>query len=245
MTIKSKSQTIRERYYYSGPLNKGLQFFLEDTEFHHLANVMRAKEGEKFGIVNGKGDLAEAVLIRLEKKKGLFEVQAVEHQEKEKRECILAQALPRINRLDFIVEKGTELGMTELWLFPGETSERKELSSSQFERIVNISIAAMKQCGRLYLPKIVLLPQIAKWQNFSMPIYFGDVHSEAPSFQKLLLSKESKSAIFCTGPESGFTEKEELYLRKLGAEGVKLHPNILRTDTASLTALTLMSQSFF
>lgn len=243
MTTKSKSQTIRERYYYKEALCEGFQFFLEDTEFHHLANVMRAKEGEKFGVVNGKGDLAEAVLVRLEKKKGLLEVLSVKHEKKTANECVLAQALPRINRLDFIVEKGTELGMTQLWLFPGDTSERKELSASQFDRIVNVSIAAMKQCGRLYLPEIVFLAPIAKWQPFSLPSYFGDVHSQAPSFQKVLLAKDSKSAIFCTGPESGFTEQEELALRKLGAEGVKLHPNILRTDTASIAALTLMSQN--
>lgn len=243
MTTKSKSQTIRERYYYPETLQNGIQFSLEGTEYHHLANVMRVKEGEKVGVVNGKGDYAEAVVIDLQKKKGVLEVLFVQHEEKSLKEFVLAQAIPRINRLDFIVEKATELGMTQLWLFPGENSERKELSSSQSDRIVNICISAMKQCGRLYLPQIVVFPAITKWQPFAMPLYFGDVHSEAPSFQSLLLQTNDSSGIFCTGPESGFSEQEELFLRSLGAKGVKLHANILRTDTASISALTLMTHN--
>lgn len=243
MTIRSKLQTIRERYYYPGALIEHTPLFLEGVEFHHLVHVLRGKVGQPIAVVDGLGSLAEGFILSIDKKKASFELTSIYREPPPPLTCILAQALPRLNRLDFIVEKGTELGMQQLYLFPGENSERKTLAPAQIERLENILVAAMKQCGRLFLPKIKILPAIKQWQknDFSLPLFFGDLSPQAPSFQQALLNSPAKKAIFCTGPESGFTADEEVFLRSCGAEGVKLHANVLRTDTASLVALALMT----
>jgi len=224
------------------------QIALIDGEYHHLLNVMRGKVGDSIILVDGRGSMAEGKVLALEKKRGIIEVISVKKQKPEP-SFALIQALPRINRLDFIVEKATELGVGVIYLFPGDTSERKLLTPQQLERLQNITIAAMKQCERLYLPKIIVLPAMLKWKNEEIlpqvPLFFGDLNPEAKPFLIALQSHFNSSfegAAFCTGPESGFSTNEELLLKNMHAIGVNLHTNVLRTDTASLAAMALMAQ---
>jgi 16S rRNA (uracil1498-N3)-methyltransferase len=204
---------------------------------------MRTKAGDRVEVVNGQGILATAQVEQIDKKLAQLHIDGISSEPKDPFEIILAQAIPRINRLDTILEKGTELGMTQIWLFPGDCSERKELNENQLKRAKGILIAAMKQCGRLWVPQILEKPSLKKWDELGYPAYFGDVKPSAKPFAAVLKESRPKDGvIFFTGPESGFSEGEEKILEKLGAMGVKLHSNILRTDTASLVALTLLSQ---
>ncbi len=228
-----------DRFYTPSLLQQCQDVILTDTEFHHLAHVMRIKEGDSIELVNGQGALGYALLDHLEKKRAILKIESVINQKKPMQELVLAQALPRMNRLDFIIEKGTELGATQFWLFPGLHSERKTINEHQIERLRNMSIAAMKQCGRLYLPSIEIKPSLTHWDNVPFPAYFGDLYEIAEPFSQVF--KHSESAIFFIGPEAGFSEKEIEDFTRLKVKGVKLHPNILRTDTAALVALSLMS----
>jgi len=213
---------------------------LSGDEAYHLQRVMRKREGEVVELVNGRNQLAKATILSLEKK--YIQLRILEIEEKfSDRTIILCQALPRLNRLDTIVEKGTELGMTELWLFPGQLSEKKELTSLQIKRLESISVAAMKQCGRLDLPKIILKPSLFTW-NYSYQhylAYFGEFSAAASPFYTVL--PKEKNILFFIGPESGFTLDEESHLRQNNVIGVRLHPNILRTDTAAIAALSMIA----
>jgi 16S rRNA (uracil1498-N3)-methyltransferase len=239
----------KERFFCEQPLVESDTIHIKDFEFHHLVNVMRAKVDDTLEVVNGMGQLAEAEVQSIEKKQATLCVKNVLTEAAEPRSIILAQAFSRGNRLDFILEKGTELGMTEIWLFPGVLSERKTFSDNQPQRLKNILISAMKQCGRLFLPKIVLMPELAKWDKLKFASFFGDVEKDAPHFLDVinpLKKNESdvdESVIFFIGPESGFTEKEVRKLKDIGVKGVSLSSNILRTDTAALVALALITAS--
>lgn len=227
-----------DRFFIDMALKSGQVVALENSEFHHLVNVMRLKEGQSLELVNGQGALAQAFIQRITKKQALLAIESVENLQRPARELILAQALPRINRLDFIIEKGTELGATQFWLFPGSLSERKTLTEHQLDRLRSLAIAAMKQCGRLFLPSIEIKSALERWEKVNVPAYFGDTRESAELFIKVFDSDDS--TLFFIGPEAGFSGKEVEFLAKMGAAGVKLHPNILRTDTAALVALTLM-----
>lgn len=228
-----------ERYFVDSEIIEGQELYLEDPERHHLVNVMRNKVGDRIELVNGKGTLAYAQVENLEKKRVVIGIEKVSEEAPPKTEIILAQALPRMNRLDFIVEKGTELGMTQLWLFPAQHSERKEITNSQLERLNGICVSAMKQCGRLYLPKIVVKPPLTKWKSLDNPAFFGDINPQAPLLKDVW--KERDHVIFFVGPESGFSDSEESKLREMNVVGVKLNDNILRTETAAIVALTLLT----
>lgn len=226
------------RYYLDQPLEKGKTLCLEGDEWHHLTHVMRRKEGDSLEIVNGQGQLATARLATLRKKSGDIEIEKVTEQPEPKRTLILAQAYPLPSKLEWIVEKGTELGASAFWLFPGERGEKSSLSDNQRRRLHQLTISAMKQCGRLYLPPIVEKPPLAKWQPLEGQAFFGDLNSHIP----LPHLPPSGTFILFIGPESGFSDNEIKILNKLNAKGLRLHSNILRTETAAICALSLLSQ---
>lgn len=231
-----------ERYFIEDSLETD-SVLVEEQEHHHLVHVMRAKKDDTIEIINGRGCLAEGVIKELSKKSARIEIISRHKESLTPRELILAQAIPRINRLDYIVEKCTELGITQLWLFPGILSERKELTPHQIERLRNLAIAAIKQSGRLWLPEIHLRPPLKEWKEVLQRGFFGDTSATEEDYlaKHLLITPVSKGVIFFTGPESGFDSREEQKLKEMGVQGVKLLDAILRTDTASIMAVSLLA----
>jgi 16S rRNA (uracil1498-N3)-methyltransferase len=224
-----------DRFFVAAPLENNL--ILEGEEFHHLAKVMRVRIGETIEIVNGQGEFAEAEVISLNKKNCELKILSHKKVPPPEQSLILALALTRPASLEWTLEKATELGATEIWLFPGERSEKKELSKSQIHRLETILINALKQCGRLYLPKIVLKPPLEQWQIPSGSLFFGDFSTTAP-----LKGPFDKTVTFFIGPEKGFSPAETLLLReKLKAHPISLHENILRAETAAITILSQFS----
>jgi 16S rRNA (uracil1498-N3)-methyltransferase len=233
------------RYYSDRELTTGSVVTLTDVENHHLVRVVRAVEGQNVEIVNGRGVLATATVHLVKGSLAQLEVTDIQHAVASSRKLILVQALPRIPRLDFIIEKATELGVDQIILFPAVKSERPALSAQQQQRCQMIAVNAMKQCGRLFLPELVCWPKISKWPVFTGRGYFGDVNPQAAPLWQILCASSQPADVplaFCVGPESGLTDAEEATLVQLGWQGVKLHTNILRTDTAPLVALSLLSQ---
>lgn len=230
-----------ERYFQHENFQEGNQVFIKDLEFHHLVNVMRNRIGNEIELINGQGQLATARITAIEKKKAIAEIQSVLQAPLPEKPLILVQAIPRLSKLEFILEKGTELGMTEVWLLPAAHSEKKDFSENQLERFQTILISAIKQCGRLFLPEIVIMPPLKQWKCFCLPAFFGDTRPAAPLFAtEWQQSAVKEGSIFCVGPESGFTDEEMTSLQNLGAKGIKLNNNILRTETAAVAALSIM-----
>lgn len=233
-----------ERYFLDDSYDRGATLELKGTEFHHLARVMRVRKGEFIELVNGRGSLVEAIVDEVTKDKATLRIESVHTEPKSPCRLLLAQAIVKLNRLDFIFEKGTELGVDTFWLFPGDRSSQKEMYPAQKERVFAIMIAAMKQCGRLWLPSLVFQPGINEWSAPpATAIFFGDPRSD------LWLADAAghcslREKLFVTGPEGGFSEEEELSLKNLGGVGVCLHNNILRTETASIMALSLLWDNF-
>jgi 16S rRNA (uracil1498-N3)-methyltransferase len=219
------------RFYFDGELEGIIE--LADDELRHL-RVMRREVGDHIELVNGRGVLAKGVVTAIAKKSASIQIEERVHTPYKGKKIILAQTLPRLHNLDTIIEKGTELGAFEFWLFPAARSEKKELSESQQRRLRHLTISALKQCGRLYLPAIHVKPALEKWDALPFKGFFGDVRPEAK-----MVATFPNDLIFFIGPESGFTEAETAQLEKWGVTGVKLHENILRVDTAAIVALSL------
>lgn len=231
-----------ERFFIDQPLEADQRVFLKEQEFHHLTRVMRARVGTQIELVNGMNQLAEATLADIGKHEAALNVSEVKTQTVLKPEIILAQGIPRLNRLEYILEKGTELDATQFWLFPGLLSEKDEFSHNQHKRITQITISAMKQCGRLDLPSIHFKPPLLQWQPIQGCLLFGDTSAEAPPLSNT--PPMVSPVIIFIGPEKGFDPKETAFLQNtLQAKGIKLHRNILRVDTAAITALSLISSN--
>lgn len=217
------------RFFYDG--NFADQIVLSGQEAQHLVKVMRGRVGEEIEIANGRGAFAKAMIQKIGTDVTL-KVKDVETRPEPAPKIILAAALIKPSSMEWMVEKATELGASEFWLFPGLTSEKKELSPHALERLHSITISALKQCGRLYLPKITLKPPLIQWSRPQEQLFFGDVSQDAKP-----ISKVDKPSIFVVGPEKGFSAKEISHLKSLNATGVWLHDNILRAETASLAFL--------
>lgn len=229
------------RFYTSDELKSGSNAVVRDAEHHHLAHVVRTKEGDEVELVNGRGFLAKGAVSSIGRHEASISINDAYCEDPPSNKVIIVQAIPKANRLEFILEKCTELGMDELWLFPGEKSEKKQVKESQIKRMETIVIGAMKQSGRLYLPKLLVKDHFSKWnEKPEGELYFGDVDPSAPSLLKALPKNIQFDQLFFIGPESGFTKSEEQTLREMGAQGVKLHKNILRTDTAPMVVLSVV-----
>ncbi|HSX04444.1 MAG TPA: RsmE family RNA methyltransferase [Rhabdochlamydiaceae bacterium] len=226
------------RFFTEAKLEKAEQIELTSEEFRHL-QVMRRGKNDEIELVDGKGCLAKGTIAELSKHAATIQINEVYKEPLRSKRIILIQALVRQSSLDYIIEKGTELGASEFWLFPAVFSEKKELSSGQKQRLKNLTISALKQCGTLYLPAIYEKEALQKWAPFSGQKFFGDVRFSAPSFSKSTIDPKEEIYFFI-GPEKGFADPElKLFETTLKAHGVKLHDNILRVDTAALAAIYL------
>ena len=228
------------RFFVDAPLKEGQETQIEGNEFHHLVRVMRGRVGDTVELVNGKGSLAEARITSIEKKHAQATIARVTISEAPP-PIILAIPLTITSKLDLIIEKGCELGASAFWIFPANYSEKTNLTPNQQNRLHLLLISAMKQCGRFDLPTLELKPPLNQWKPFEGLTLFGDTREDAPRLSKVL---KTAPTLFITGPEKGFSPSEIATLENtLKAQGVTLHPNILRMETAPLVALTLFIAS--
>lgn len=219
---------MTKRYYLDAPLHAGEVVTLAKDQMHHLIKVMRVRDLEEIEIVNGKGYVAKAIY------QGKLDIQSVEFYEKDKIKHILVLAHSEPKHLDFVLEKTSELGIDGFILFPAKKSTMKSFSASKQERHQKILISAMKQSGRVYLPSISYLKGIHELQV--------DKHYLLADFNGETFSRADKSTRFIIGPESGFTKEEISYCKDtLHAKGILLSQNVLRTETAAITASVLLS----
>lgn len=226
------------RFYVDAKLTD--QISLEGVEMRHMTQIVRAKTGQEIELFNGRGDLAVGRILSLDKKEVRLEVLKSQHY-LQTETLILAQALPLINRLDFILEKCTELGIAEMRLFAGELSERKSLTEHQMERLRQLTIAACKQSGRLWLPKITWIDPISDWKGPIDRSIFGDPSHDAEPLLKL----KEKPTLVCIGPESGLSKDEKAKLKKLGVKASIWNKAVLRTDTAAISAAAIVNAMCF
>lgn len=227
-----------ERFFSDCDYQIGKLASIVGAELHHLAHVMRIKENEEIELVNGKGALASAKVLRIDKKQAELKIISLEKHEIGPPRLLLAFPLMRPSKMEWVIEKGTELGADSFQIYPAQFSEKESLSANQLERLRTISISAMKQSGRLTLPAIQILSDLGEIWPFSGTLCFGDVDPNAPYLWDLEIRFP---ILFVTGPERGFSQAELKLLSQKASIGVRIHPNILRAETAPLAALALLS----
>jgi 16S rRNA (uracil1498-N3)-methyltransferase len=224
-----------ERFFHDALFSEGKSLAIGRDEAQHL-RVMRIDAGDQIELVNGKGQLAKASIITARKDRIDLLVESVSESSPPKDRLVLCLAIPLFNRLEWVIEKGTELGVAAFWLFPGDLSEKKTLSQHQSTRLHHLSIAALKQCGRLDLPPIECKEPLAKWSPPKGSLLFGDTDPNAPPIRP----PYPEPIYFFSGPEKGFSRKETASFHDWNAKGVSLNRNILRADTAPIVAAAIL-----
>ena len=228
-----------DRFYVDAPLTKDKQIILTGGELQHLQKVTRHTVGDVIEVINGKDQIAHARVDKFDKKGALLTViesKTFPHLEPS---LILVQAIPRLNRLETILEKCIELNVSEIWLFPSFHTEKADFSPNQLERLKFISVSALKQCGRLDLPPIVFKESLEDILPLQGSCFFGDLDEKAPTLLEGIKKATLKPIYIFIGPESGFHEKEIAVLKRSGVQGVSLLKTTLRVDTAAIASVAI------
>jgi len=229
-------------YFYVPPEEiRGRIAIMRDDEFKHLTRVVRKKEGEQITLLDGEDHSYEAVIRTIAKDHAECEILGSKHRLNEPAvEVTLAVSVLRNPaRFDVMVEKATELGVRAI--IPMIT-ERTIPKSEKHGRLEKIALAAMKQCGRAYLPKILPLSTfedlLSRADQFSLRLLPHEQSSAASSMERIRGDHPGASSILiAVGPEGGFTEAEVEAAIGRGFLAVSLGPRRLRTETAAIAAV--------
>jgi 16S rRNA (uracil1498-N3)-methyltransferase len=237
------------RVHVEGPLASGKRISLEGNAASHVTRVLRLRVGASLIVFDGGGGEYEASIDKAHG--GTVTVAIGEHHAIERESPLavtLAQGVSRGERMDLVVQKATELGVTRLVPVLTERSVVR-LTAQQSDRKVNhwraITIAACEQCGRNRLPAV------------APPVTLGAFLRDAPAAggaTRLLLSPEGSTTLreltrplsapltVLIGPEGGLTDEEEQAAAAAGFTAVRLGPRVLRTETAAIAALALLQR---
>jgi 16S rRNA (uracil1498-N3)-methyltransferase len=222
---------MSDRFYSGEPLALG-ELVLEGPEAHHLAHVRRLGVGDRVTLFNGDGREYAAEISGVGKKRVELRIVDVSASDRELGIVIhLGAALPKGDRGDFLIEKLTELGVTD---FTPLTTVRSVVQPKPgiVEKLQRAVIEASKQCGRNVLLRVHPPCRSAEWfRNSNLPEEKWIAH---PDGVQMGLSKRALSAAVAIGPEGGFTEEELTLARSSGFEQISLGPRILRVETAAL-----------
>lgn len=228
------------------------KIFIEGGEAHHLLQVMRLKLGDEVTIFDGQGNEYQGVIIEQGKRGAIVKILDKKQMESEKGPNItLAQAIPARGKMDYLVEKTTELGIDRIIPLETERSVVKmskaktEVARQRWERI---AISASKQCGRLRLPvisQITQFPQVLeKVSEFDL-ILFPCLSAEARPLKKILRDKNKpKNILVFIGPEGDFSPEEISQAKLSGCHLARLGSNILKSDTAALMVLSVLKYAY-
>lgn len=233
MTLISDWPHMTARYYSDAPIRDD-RVILNGDEAHHLLKVMRLKAGERVVLFDGSGFEFDSEIITCERHS--VELAVVERREVDRElpwRVVLGVALPKGNRQKWLIEKLTELGVSEL--VPLETDRSvAQPDHAAIQRLRRTVIEASKQCGRNRLMKI------APAQAFAN---FIDEAAIDPSAQRLIAhpggkelgARSSESGVIgAVGPEGGFTDKEVAAALASRWKTVSLGPRTLRVETAAI-----------
>ena len=218
---------------------------ISGNEFRHLQKVKRKRVGDQIQITDGDGNFYTAKLSQIKATQATAEIVKKQRLVGETLVAItLAQGLIRSQKMDWIIEKGTELGIKRF--IPVETNySQVRPSDLKYSRWEKITQSAIKQCGRSYLPKIEkkrksndLLEYLTKPVIFAHP---GIKDSVSGIILDLNRKRTFRELSLLIGPEGGFSEDEVLNFKEWGFHQVQLGNRRLRSETAALilVALTL------
>ena len=218
-------------------------FMLSEEESKHAIRVLRLSEGSKIHLIDGRGRLYETEIIDAHPKRTTLKVLSIEEGlgKFDYDVHIAVGPTKNIDRIEWFLEKATEIGISEITPLVCENSERKEV---KIERLEKIAIAAMKQSLKAYLPKI---NPVISFQKFIQSIHDSDTYkaiAHCVDGEKKYISdvfKPKSKYLILIGPEGDFSDKEIAMAIEAGFNPISLGDARLRTETAALTSVMEVS----
>ena len=227
------------RLFYDKSLSINFSSKLDKSQSHYIYKVMRVGIGQTFSLFNKNGEWEAKIENYKDQAVDFLVIKKIRSNENNK-EIWLAFAPIKLNYLNLMIQKATELGVTKL--IPILT-ERTIVRKINLTRINKIIIEAAEQSNRLDIPKI---EKLIKFKNFlkenkNTNIIFGDLNTNNVKFD----FKDKKPVCVLIGPEGDFTEDERgMILNQKNITPIKINENILRSETAAISMLSLIGFKF-
>jgi 16S rRNA (uracil1498-N3)-methyltransferase len=228
------------RLFFPENLSLNLTAKLDKPQSHYVNKVMRVKVNETFSLFNESVEW-EAKIKEISNGIVGFIITKQLRQKENSKEIWLAFSPIKSNYFNFMIQKATELGVTK---FIPVITDRTIVRKINYERVENITIEASEQANRLLVPKVEKIQKLKSFlekNNNKINIIFGDINTKN---QKLdpKIQKEDKPICIIIGPEGDFTEAErEQILNFKDVQSLKINDNILRTETAAISALSIIN----
>ncbi len=236
-----------QRYFFSPKQIDGNEIIIQGDDVHHIKSVMRFQPGDTILLCDGEGFDYPAEIIQIQKEGVTCRIKRKIPSVGEPRlQITVAQSLPKGDKMDWVLQKGTELGVTSFFPFTSQhsivqLSPNKAVKRLQrWQRIVK---EAAEQSHRGRIPSVAPL---CDWQGLL---------TEVPRFDQCFIAYEGggisltealvpppsySSVLVIIGPEGGFSTSEIEQAKEAGAVPLSLGPRILRTETASLVLVTCL-----
>jgi 16S rRNA (uracil1498-N3)-methyltransferase len=234
---------LSQRYYCPDPTREG-RYHLPDDEARHLSRVCRGEPGDRVELFDGKGFATRAVIVEIGRN---FAVLAADGQPIVSSPCpcalTLATAFPKGQRVDWLVEKATELGVSRLIPLLTEHSV-VDPRDAKLERLRRTIIEASKQSKR---NQLMVLDDPMSWADLVRTSQSGTRLLAQPN--GLVLAhwpplENQREIVLAVGPEGGFTAKEEALAIGAGWTPITLGPYVLRIETAGLAGAAAILSRF-
>ncbi len=218
----------------------GTQFLLDPDEAAHALKVLRVEEGNLVHVTNGKGLLVKCAVIKTSKRDCMVEVvEIIENQGETKFKAHIAIAPTKnISRIEWFVEKATEVGIGTISFFISKHSERREV---KVERLEKVATAAMKQSLKTFHPQLGEITDLRKLIDSATESSKFIAHYISPDQLLLKDAALSQDSIVLIGPEGDFSAAEVEYALSKGFKAVSLGNTRLRTETAALVAIVTLN----
>jgi len=225
------------RLFFSDTLSANMIDKLDKDQSHYLSKVMRVKENEVFSLFNKEGEW-EAKILGISKNIVEFKIIKQLRQKEITKELWLAFSPIKSNYQNFMLQKATELGVTKFLPIIFDRTVVRKINKDRLEKIV---IEASEQSNRINVPNIEDAQDLDSFlKKNSMDLIFTDLNSNINKVDKSKFT--DKPACIIIGPEGDFSEAErEKILSFKGVQPVKINENILRSETAVISAISIVN----
>ena len=225
------------RLFFKESLSLNLVSKLDKSQSHYISKVMRIKENENFSLFNSSGEW-EAKILKITKSIVEFEITNQIRQKENQRELWLAFSPIKSNYFNFMIQKATELGITKFVPIIFERTVVRKLNKERLEKVI---IEATEQSNRINIPTLEDATNLEDFLKSSeMNLIFTDLNSDN---KKVDLEKlTNKPVCIVVGPEGDFSENERgKILSFKDVQAIKINENILRSETAVISAISIIN----
>lgn len=215
---------------------------IEGEEANHIIRVLRMKEGEELTVFDGEGSCCDGVIEKIQDKTVFVKAnERYKSKTEPELKITLFQGIPKNPKMDLIIQKATELGVTKIVPVNTKRIVAKIDKENKMDRLRRIAFEAAKQCGRAYIPKVESPVSFDKALEMATKLDGAVIPYECEKDGKISnhVSSGMTTLGIIIGPEGGFEESEIEKAINMGVKPVTLGKRILRTETAGLIAAAL------